>query len=265
MQHSERIERSRRVFQSDSEAEDHDDHDVEEHHHVEVEEDDEAVHRGRSRSRSRGHYSEDVDSEESDLMQRGLVLHLGRAQTGASYGMCRSEPHVTDLWCVSFDTAVGQCEFESEDGHTGNGYMGCNFSSWWWGVLCSEWAIVFYVAIACILRMIQVDVCKCRCKRLCKVRNVRHQVRRKRPISVSFVVIFMICIVLMQHAIGGVQGVQLRARHLDRDDGSGFQYSTFKDLPPPGNGSPRFLQLAEMLPVGGAEAGTGNAGCGAGD
>ena len=99
-------------------------------------------------------------------------------------------------------------------------------------------------------------------KRLCKVRNVRHQVRRKRSVGVKFVVIFMIGIVLMQHAIGGVQGFQLRSRQFVRDDGSGFQYSTFKDLPPPGNGSPRVLQLAEMLPVDGDETGTGNAASG---
>ena len=115
------------------------------------------------------------------------------------------------------------------------------------GVL-NEFAVVMYVAVLLLTIMVRQDLCKCRCKRLCKVGGIRHQRVSRRIGRVKAIVVLMLYIVIAQHCMVTMHAIQFGATMRRQKQDIEYAYSNFRNLPPPGNGAPCILQLNDLIP-----------------
>ena len=244
VQYAETNERQRRVcVSSESEEEQQNVHQEEEE---EEEEEVSVVSRSRSRSTIRNHASDD-----SSLLQQGLVLHMPSTAQARVNFLQRGKSHVLDRWCTQpfavccgIGTVVRSVIRKIDEKR-----------SWQWDYgfellragLCNEFAVVLYLAFMILAGIVRRDLCKCRCKRMCKVGDVRHQRVKRKTCTTKLIAHFLLYLVIAQHCMVTTQAIQREAIGRQQKRDSDFFYSTFRNLPPPGNGAPCVIQLNDLI------------------
>ena len=241
VQYSETIERQRRVcLSSDSEEENAG-------QQQEIEEELSVESRNRSRSTIRNY-----ESDDSNLMQQGLVLWKRPPGPARASILQRGKSHVLDLWCTqpfAVCNGVGMA-VRWQGAQQERTWSHC----WAQGLrllldgILNEFAVVMYVAVLLLTIIVRQDLCKCRCKRLCKVGGVRHQRRSRRIGCVKAVAVFMLYIVIAQHCMVTTNAIQFGATVKRQKHDIEYEYSNFRNLPPPGNGAPCIFQLNDLIP-----------------
>ena len=250
VEHSERLERQRRVFIS-SESEGEVGEAIQDPGEGDIDEVDEPVEGSRSRSRS---FSSRHDSEESSLVQTHVVRLRPGEGSSSAFVLRKGMPHVSDLWCAepwADKSSSGSLEAANDYDWVSAAVRRPLVSRpWIWVVyafLQNEFVIVFYLAVAAIMAMIHADVCKCRRTRLCVVGRVRHQVCLRERSSRSAVSIFLVYLVVSQHGFVPAHGLQFPTSDQGSMQYGDYAFSTFSRLPPPGNGMPSVLVLDDLL------------------
>ena len=164
----------------------------------------------------------------------------------------RGKSHVLDLWCTQpFAVCCGAgLAVRWKRTHNEKNWSQC----WAQGLhllldgFLNEFAVVMYVAVFILTVIIRQDICKCRCRRLCKVGSIRHQRVRRRTCGVKPIAVFILYIVIAQHCLVTTHAIQFGAISRFQQQDTDFFYYNFRNLPPPGNGAPCVLQLNDLIP-----------------
>lgn len=172
---------------------------------------------------------------------------------GPEFVLRESKPHVSDRWCAqphvdklgtdSFHGAETDIVQVRREGR--NDQVKWNMMD----IILNEFAMVFYVAVGCLVAIVRSDICKCRRKRLRTVGKVRHQIRVRSCRASKLVACCILYVLMSQHCLAPVQGRQLRYGENNWHFEDPEWFSAFERLPPPGNGPPCVLELSSLLPA----------------